>query len=443
MPENVLIHDATIVTMDKENEQNIIRGNIHISNGWITNISPPGSAESCPDVANINNTYLIDGTDLIIMPGMVNTHGHSSMSLFRGYADDLPLMKWLKKRIWPLEFKLTPKDIYWGTMLSIVEMIRSGTTTFADMYFNMDQVATAVQESGMRAVLSQSMAGVIGMKTISYRATRSLIENWQGAANGRIKIILGPHAVYTCPPDYLKKVLRLADKKDIPIQIHVSETRREVDNCLYKHGLTPVELLESLGLFERQVLCAHCVHLTDEDIQLLAQKNIGVAHNPTSNLKLGAGIAPVAKMLEAGIGLGLGTDGAASNNNLDMFQEMHLATLLPKGNGENPSLMPAQVALEMGTFRGAEILFWDDVGKVKPGYRADLIGINKSLPHLTPLHQVESHLVYSASGADVELSIIDGNILMEKGKLLTVDEEKIMYEADACASRLTGHKITI
>lgn len=434
---SLFIRNATIVTMD--DDRNIFEGSLLIGDGLIMRIIEGIITDD--NLARLllpPTTDIIDASGLIVMPGMINTHGHAAMTLFRGFADDLPLQEWLENKIWPLENRLTAEDIHWGTMLGIAEMIRSGTTTFTDMYFGMDQVARAVEATGIRAVLAHGIVGTTGRLEKDLYDTEKLIKNWHGGAEGRITITLGPHAPYTCPPESLKKIIALAEKVNLPIQIHMSESRLEVENCLKEHGVTPVELVDSVGLFEsRKVICAHCVHLRNHDIGTLAARGAGVAHNPTSNLKLGSGIAPVMKMLQAGIKIGIGTDGAASNNNLDMFEEMRLAALLPKGLEENPSLLPAGKALQMATASGAEILFLPKTGVIKEGYHADIIGITKNLPHLQPPHDVEAHLVYSASGTDVELNIVDGRILMKDGKLVTMDEERIFFETGRRATRLT------
>lgn len=433
---SLFIRNATIVTMD--DDRNIFEGSLLIGGGLIMRvIEGITTDDNLARLALPPTTEIIDASGLIVMPGMINTHGHAAMTLFRGFADDLPLQEWLEEKIWPLENLLTAEDIFWGTMLGIAEMIRSGTTTFTDMYFSMDQVARAVEITGIRAVLAHGIVGTSGRLEKDLYDTEKLVENWHGGAGGRITVTLGPHAPYTCPPESLKRIIALAEKVNLPIQIHMSESRLEIENCLKEHGVTPVELVDRVGLFEgRKVICAHCVHLRNHDIDILAARKAGVAHNPTSNLKLGSGIAPVMGMLQAGIKVGIGTDGAASNNNLDMFEEMRLAALLPKGLEENPSLLPAAKALQLATTNGAEILFLPKTGVIEEGYRADIIGITRDLPHLQPPHDVEAHLVYSASGSDVELSIVDGRILMKEGKLVTMDEERIFFETDRRARRL-------
>jgi len=382
---------------------------------------------------------IIEGNSKLVMPGLVNTHTHAAMVLFRSFADDMPLMEWLEKKIWPAEARLNNEDIYWGTMLAISEMIRGGTTCFADMYFHMDDVARACLESGIRASLAQGLIGIDPEKgTAGLKQSKSLISSWHGAGEGRITMMLGPHAPYTCPPRYLQDVMSIADILKVPLHIHLAETRDEVRECLDKWGKRPVELMDSIGLFAQRVLAAHCVHLNDGEIKILAEKQVSVAHNPGSNLKLGSGIAPLKDLLTAGAHVSLGTDGAASNNNLDMLEELRLAALLAKGFHEDPTAIPARQALKLATVNGAQALFLEEgLGMLKEGAPADLIMLDLQKPHFNPHHDLCAHLVYAAAAADVELVMVKGKLLMEKRELLTIDEERVLYEANRRAERLT------
>jgi 5-methylthioadenosine/S-adenosylhomocysteine deaminase len=274
---------------------------------------------------------IIEGKNKLVMPGLINTHTHAAMTLFRGYADDMPLMDWLEQKIWPAEARLNMDDIYWGTMLAICEMIRGGTTCFADMYFHMGEVARACLESGIRASLAQGLIGIDGLQEGEKRleASKELVAQWHGAG-GLITIMLGPHAPYTCPPQYLEKVLAVAGALKVPMHIHLAETRGEVQDCLDSWGKRPIALMESIGLFTQPVLAAHCVHLSEDEIEILARRQVSIAHNPGSNLKLGSGIAPLVDLLEQGALVSLGTDGAASNNNLDMIEEMRSGCITGK-----------------------------------------------------------------------------------------------------------------
>ncbi len=384
-----------------------------------------------------NHEAVIDGKGKLAMPGLINAHTHAAMTLMRGYADDLPLMEWLQDKIEPLESRMTGEDVYWGTMLGIAEMIKSGTTTFADMYICMEDVARAVAETGMRAVLCRGMNGVGPNAERALRESRELAENWQGKGEGRIKVMLGPHAPYTCPPPYLRRVMGLAAELGLDIHTHLSETVAEVESIRKEYGKTPVAVYAETGLFRYRTVAAHCVHLTDEDIHILAESRVGVVHNPQSNMKLGSGIARVAELLSAGVTVALGTDGAASNNNLDMFEELRTAALLQKARCMDPGVIPAYQALEMATVNGARVLGMDEeVGCLKPGMKADIILINVDKPHFYPHHNFVAHLVYSAQASDVDTVIIDGKVVMKDRELLTLDEVEVMRQAAWAAARL-------
>lgn len=428
----ILIKDTLLVTVDEE-RPDYFSGDILIKDDKIARIS-----KHPEKIDSKTAETVIDGSNLLVMPGLVNTHGHAAMTLFRSYADDLPLQEWLEEKIWPIEEHLTADDVYWGSMLAICEMLKGGTTTFKDMYFFMDKVAEAAAESGIRAFLSRGLVGFGDSAATGLKETEEFIASWHGAEGGRINITLGPHAPYTCPPPYLEKVMALATKSGRPLQIHLSETRREVDESIAQYGASPIELVNRLGLFEHKVTAAHCVHVSERDIEILAEKQVGVANNPGSNLKLGSGVAPVARMLEKGIKVGLGTDGASSNNNLDMFEELRLVSLLAKGIAMDPTLINAKTALRMATVTGAEALFMDGCGCLKEGWKADLIGLRLDVPHLTPMHDPTAQIVYAASAADVELVLVDGKVLLEKGELKTIDEAKVRAEAARCAARLVG-----
>lgn len=377
------------------------------------------------------NTTIIDGKGKIALPGLVNGHTHVAMTLFRGAADDLPLMDWLNNVIWPSESRLKGEDVYWGSLLGIVEMLKSGTTTFCDMYFFMDEVARAVEESGIRALLSRGMVAldpVNGEKGL--KESGEFIKNWQGKASGRITTALAPHAPYTCPPEFLKEVISEAKKLGVPIHIHISETLDEIKIIKEKYGTTPVRHLENLGLFEVKTIGAHLVHVDDEEIEILKRYRVGAIHNPQSNMKLASGIAPVQKMLERGVLVGLGTDGAASNNDLDMFEELRTASYLQKVSTMNSQALNAKTSLEIATLLGAKALGFEDIGAIKEGYKADIILVDANETYYYPRHNVFNLLAYSAKGADVETVIIDGEIVMKNRELTRIDEEKIKFEAN-------------
>lgn len=389
------------------------------------------------NLKDCDNAEMIDGTNQLVVPGFINTHTHAAMTLFRSYADDMALMDWLEKKIWPAEAHLTEEDVYWGTMLAIAEMIQTGTTTFADMYFFMDAVAKAVDESGIRAVLARGMAGVAPTANQALIESKELYLNFHNKADGRIRVMLGPHAPYTCPPDYLKKVISLSEELNAEIHIHLAETRGEVETCIKKFGKTPIAHMDDLGLLDRGVLAAHCVHLTENDMDRMASKKVRVAHNPGSNMKLASGIAPIPKLLGRGIPVGLGTDGTASNNNLDLLEEIRLSALLHKVDTFNPEVIPAAQAIDLGTSLGAKCLNWDqEIGQIDVGYKADIILFNMNRTNWYPRHDRLSLLAYSASAQDISTVIVNGQVLLRKGQLTTIDIEKVYYEANRRGLRL-------
>lgn len=379
----------------------------------------------------------VDARNRLVMPGLVNAHTHAAMVLFRNFADDLPLMAWLKEKIWPLEENLTAGDVYWGTRLAVDEMLLSGTTTFADMYFFVDEIARAVAETGIRAVLSRGLIGLtIGADKKLGEAIEE-VKKWRGKAGGRITMMLAPHAPYTCPPSFLKEVLSSARHYQLALHIHIAETKDEMEQIGREYGKRPVAYLAEQGIFTRPVLAAHGVWLDEAELSYLSRQKVGIAHNPSSNMKLASGIAPVEKMLAAKLPVGLGTDGAASNNRLDLFTEMRTAALLQKVNLENPTVLPAETALKMATIYGARALgLGEEIGSLEPGKKADLILIDLEKSHLAPYHNPYSMLVYSARGSDVSEVMIDGEWLVKEGKISKWDQRKVIQEATKAAEAL-------
>ncbi len=382
----------------------------------------------------------IDAKDKFAVPGFVNAHTHASMTLLRSYADDMKLMDWLQQKIWPIEAKMQNEDIYWGAMLAAVEMIQSGTTTFADMYGpDMEKVAEVAEASGLRAVLSRGLIGVAPDAEEKLAENVTLFKNWHGKADGRITVMFGPHALYTCPPDYLRKVAEAAKSLGAEVHIHMSETKGEVENCLKEYGKRPFAHVADTGLFDNGTLAAHCVHLDDEDIAIIKKYGIRVAHNPGSNMKLASGIAPVPRLLTEGVCVALGTDGASSNNNLDMLEEINLAAMLHKVASYDPEAVPAAEALRMGTQYGAKAVGCADTGCLKEGYKADIVLFDMTSPAWVPRYDPVSLLVYAANASSVDTVIVDGRILMEKRALLTLDEERIMFETKRRVEHLLAH----
>ncbi|OUQ88814.1 N-ethylammeline chlorohydrolase [Brevibacillus brevis] len=423
----LLIKDCMILTM-VEGEK-LFLGDIWIADGRIAKIGPSLEEEA---------DRVILAKNRVAMPGLINAHNHASMSLLRAFSDDLKLMDWLDKKMLPAEARMTREDVYWGTTLGIAEMIASGTTAFADMYVHMDAVAQAVLDSGIRASLTRGMVFLEDDGGRRMAEALDLIDSWTGAGAGRITTMLGPHAPYTCPPEPLQGVIELARKRQIPLHIHLAETIEEGEKIRAKYDQTPTEYLHELGMFhDTHVLLAHAVHLNESDVALLRGMRGGVAHNPVSNLKLGCGIAPVRELIEAGVTVGMGTDGAGSATTLDMFAEIKAATWMQKLKHGDPTVLPAEAALRMATIESAKLLAIDhEVGTLEAGKRADLILIDLDKPHLLPVHDIHALLAYSATGADVDTTIVNGEILMYQRQFQTLHWEEIKQEATARASRL-------
>ena len=346
---------------------------------------------------------VIDGRHTVAMPGLVNTHTHAAMTLLRSYADDMELMPWLNDKIWPAEAKFVNEYIYWGSALAAVEMIQSGTTTFADMYDSMHEVARVTEESGLRANLARGCVVFSDPELKNIQKNVRLYENFHNTADGRIKVYFAPHAPYTCPPEYVSKIVEAADQCKTGIHVHLAETQDELRQIREGYGKTPTEYLNDLGVFKLPTLAAHSVYLTDSDIAILKENNVGIAHNPSSNLKLASGIANIPKYLQAGLNVGIGTDGCSSNNTLNMFKEMTICSFVQKVNAMDPTVLPAEEILKLGTIGGAKAMRWDDeIGTLEVGKKADLILVDINKPHFAPWNNTVSDLVYSAQGSDVK-----------------------------------------
>ncbi|VVB88202.1 5'-deoxyadenosine deaminase [uncultured archaeon] len=415
---DLLIKNGRIITM---NGMMIDRGVVIVDKGLITFVGKD-SLEKADKV--------IDAKGCAVMPGLINAHTHLAMTLFRGFADDLAYDEWTKK-IQAAEMNLTPEDVRAGAYLGVLEMIKSGTTAFADMYIHMDEVAKVVEETGMRAALGYGM--IEGMNEDSETKLRSrerFSKQWKGAANGRITTMYAPHSAASCSKEFLEKVKQLAAKDKSRIHIHVLETQDELLWMKKKYGMCSINLLKSMEFLGPDVLAAHCVWLSDGDIDILENRKVNVVHCPSSNMALGAGIAPVPKMLEKGINVALGTDGAASGGNLDMWKEMRMASYLHKL--KDPRTMPALKVIEMATVNGARAV-GIDAGVLRPGCLADIIIVEMKKPQFTSSNLV-SALVLGAGGCDVRTTIANGKILMEDNKVLAFDEKKIIEEARTAMS---------
>ncbi len=427
---DLVISGGTILTLGPKNI--IEEGMVAIQDGDIVGLGK---------INELKNSFRakerLDARDCLIMPGLINSHTHASMVCFRGLADDLPLKEWLTNYIFPAESRMDENLVYRGAMLACAEMIRSGTTTFCDMYLFEDMVARAAKEAGMRAVVGEvlydafdSPNGKSPEANIEYGEW--LIEKWKG--DTLITPAVEPHATYTCSPDFLLKTKALSEKHGVSLIIHLSESKDEVEGIKKQYGKTPVYHLESLGLLDSNLIADHCVCLSNGEIDTLARYGVKVAHNPESNMKLAAGVAPVPEMISRGIVVGLGTDGPASNNNLDMFQEMDMAAKLQKVFKADPAVMNAKEVVEMATIKGAELLgLQDQIGSLEEGKKADLIVIDLNSPHLIPLYNIYSHLVYAVSGSDVRDTVINGKLVMKNRNLLTLDEEEVMAKVNEIA----------
>jgi 5-methylthioadenosine/S-adenosylhomocysteine deaminase len=432
---DLIVEGDHVVTMDAAMTV-IETGAVAIDDGVILAVGPASEINASYTAAQV-----LTGDNRIVMPGLINGHSHAAMTLLRGVADDLALMDWLNNYIFPAEVQFVDAEfVRIGTELACWEMIRGGTTTFVDMYYYPDTIAEIVDSCGMRALIS---ATVIDQRSPdaedagdSIRKGNGFIERWLGK-NDRITPIFGPHANYTLNAEQLKATREAAMEYGVPISIHMSESPFEVQYSKDTYGMTSIELFESIGFFEGPTIAAHVVWPTDAEIPILAERKVGVVHNPTSNMKIASGIAPITAMLAAGVRVGLGTDGAASNNDLDMWEEMRLASFLQKVEQMNPEVLSAETVLRMATSGGAAAIGLDDtIGSLEPGKRADLIQVAFEDVHHIPTYDVVSHLVYVNDEQDVASVVVDGAVLMQERQMLTIDTERVTREATELAGRI-------
>ena len=418
----ILIKNALILSPNTnfEDKQSIL-----IKDNLITEISP--------EIDESNVDKIIDATGKILLPGLINTHTHLSMTLFRGLADDLSLDSWLNDHIWPMEANLNGDYCYIGALLGAIELIKSGTTTFSDMYFYMEDVARAVDIAGIRAILSYGMIdfGDEEKRKNEINENLALFNACDGMSNGRIKVFLGPHSPYTASEELLIQVRELANKYNMGIHIHVSETQKEIEDVSAQKGLRPFEYLDKIGFLGPDVVAAHSVWLSDNEIEIIKKNNVKISHNPCSNMKLASGIAPVSKLIENDICVSIGTDGASSNNNLDLIEELKTTSLLQKVSTLDPKVLTSDEALAMGTIKGAETLGLEsEIGSIEVGKKADIILIDTNSANMVPdSSSLSSNIIYSANGSNVDTTICDGKILMENKKLVVLDEEEIYKKA--------------
>jgi 5-methylthioadenosine/S-adenosylhomocysteine deaminase len=433
IPADLLIHNAMVLTLN-DSDEIFNPGALAICDDQIVWVGLDGS---WPEHLQPREKLNMRGG--LIMPGLINAHTHAAMTCFRGLADDLPLTVWLNEYIFPAEKKIDGEMVYQGTLLACAEMILSGTTTFCDMYLFEDQVAKAAHEAGMRAVVGEVLYDFpspnYGPPENGLSFTKDLINTWE--KDPLISVAVEPHAVYTCSPDLLRACRDIADEYRVPMIIHLAESQDEVNQVKGLYGVSPVMHLEQLGLLGPHLVADHCVVLKDEEMDLLAARGVKVVHNPESNMKLASGVAPAVELLTRGVALGLGTDGCASNNNLDMLAEMDTAAKLHKVYRLDPTVMKARTVTHLAVRGGARVLGVENkVGCLETGKKADIIGLDLDKPHLTPLYNIYSHVVYAASAADVTLSVINGRVVMRNRELLTLDVERVMAEVRAVARKI-------
>jgi len=421
---DILIHNGIILTIDEH--QTVIPDGLLCISGDTINYIGKNNKES------INAEREMDAEGGIILPGLVNSHTHAAMTLFRGLADDLPLMEWLNGYIFPAEEKMNGDFVKTGTLLACAEMIMTGTTTFCDMYLFEEEVANAAKESGIRCLLGEVLYDFpspnYGAVEDGFTYTENLINRWED--DPLISIAVEPHSVFTCSEKLLLKANELALKRDVPLILHLAETKQELIEVEKKFGKRPVQYLKDLGMLGPHLILDHCVYINESEMELLSENNVCVVHNPESNMKLASGIAPVPEMIAKGITVGLGTDGCASNNNLDLFGEMDMAAKLHKVNSLDPTVMDAKTIIDMTTKKGAKVLGLEkEIGSLEVGKKADIIVIDINKPHLTPMYNPYSQIVYAANGHDVKHSVIDGHVVMEDRKLMTLDVKGVMERA--------------
>ncbi|MFG6495991.1 amidohydrolase [Fictibacillus sp. UD] len=426
----MLIQNIQYMTVSDDGRWVVNNGDILIKDNKIDSI---GNVEWDETVEKL------DGKGMLALPGLVNGHQHTPMSLLRCYSDDVTLMTWLNKKMLPLEMKMNDEDRYWGALLSMAEMIKSGTTSYADMYIGIDTIGEAAVESGIRSVIAR---GLIAMD-LDYegrlKEAGEVVARWHGKGNGRITTMIAPHSPYMCPPDFLRSAVNLSKEKDVPLHIHLAETKDEEKMIQEKYGVSPVEYLRQAGVFDRHVLLAHGVHFNDADYETLTTVQGGIIHNPVSNAKLGCGISDVKRLMDFGVKVGLGTDGPASASSLDLFLEMKAASWFQKLKYEEAAVLSAHDVLTMATQNGADILgIGNEVGSLTVGKKADILLMDMNKLHLTPSHEPANLLVYSATGQDVDTVIIDGKMVMRGRELKTIDEEKVMANAKERTKELLG-----
>ncbi|MBE7552768.1 MAG: amidohydrolase [Anaerolineales bacterium] len=425
---DLIIYDCHILTPDNHIRRNY---DLVIDAGKIADLQPTGQI----DLGQAHE--LLEGREMVAMPGLINTHAHVPMVIFRGLAEDISIERWFNEFMWPLESNLIEEDVYWGMLLGLVEMIEAGVTTVADHYFFMDQAAKAVEQAGMRAALGWAVFGSQGYGALD--ETAAFVERWQGRANGRITTWMAPHAPYTCADDFLRATVAHAKRLGVGIHIHAAEEIGQTQASLQKRGLTPIQVLAQTGMLDVPLIIAHGCGILPQDIDLLKQAAapVGIAHAPKTYLKLGMGLTPILPLREAGIPVGLATDGAVSNNTLDIFESLRLMAMLQKHEARNPEIMTIPQALEIATRDSAAVVgLADKIGQITPGYLADIILVDLSGAHHQPLHSLTASLVYNTRASDVQTVIINGEIIMRDRHILTLDKAEIIRQVNCSMERL-------
>ena len=425
-----ILHNATYI--DVLNGEVVKNKDIVIEKGRIVEITEADQAVD-GTVYNVENH--------LVCPGFINAHTHLGMSYFRNLADDMDLDTWLNKAIWPLEAHLTGEDIYWGSLLSLIEAVRSGTTCFCDMYYEMDRVAEAANAIGIRGVLTRGLTSFDNGQ-VKLEETMELYEKFHNSSNGRLKVYPAPHAIYTCDEEYLKKTFELTKSMDNILHIHASETIKEVEDCKKEHnGRTPIDYLYDIGLDSIHTIAAHCVHITDQEIDRVHKDKFFPVYNPSSNLKLASGFAPIDKMLKKNLTIALGTDGDSSNNNQNMLEEIHIASIVNKAVNKDPESVKAIDVLRMATINGAKALGLDqELGSIEVGKKADLIFFHLESPNFVPRNNLISAICYSASSEDITDVMVDGDFIMEDRILSNIDINEAMEKVEKGLEALIKRK---
>ncbi|MFN8442430.1 MAG: amidohydrolase [Caldilineaceae bacterium] len=438
---DLLIRNCHALLFADQNQPIIERNqDIAITNHQITSVTPSSAANLA------QAQQVIDAHGQLAIPGFINCHAHVPMVLFRGLAEDMSVDRWFNEIIWPVESNLTEEDVYWGMLLGLVEMIEAGVTTVADHYFYMDQAAKAVSEAGTRAALGWAIFASQGEAAL--RNAARFIEQWHGAAEGRITTWMAPHAPYTCDDGYLRACVAEARRLDVGIHIHASEDKQQVDSSLEKRGITPIRVLEQMGILDGQTLIAHGTGILSQDVELLSRyaDHVGIAHCPKTYMKLGVGLTPIRPLRKVGVSIGLGTDGAASNNTMDIWESLRLMALTQKQQAGDPEIMTIGEALEIA-FRGSAstVGLRSKIGELKAGCLADIVLVDLSGAHQQPQHNIAANLLYSTRANDVQTVIVNGNVIMQDRKLLTLDKTEIIRQVnktmDRLAQRIPGRKI--